>query len=283
MTATTPHSRNVTVYEPTVTGLPPLGPYLRGIWDRRPFIWHLSRTELKARHYDTAIGQFWLILEPLVMAGVYYLLRTVIRPIGTVDRNAVLSHIIWAVFFFRFVAGCLQVGAKSVLGNKQMILNTSFPRAIFPIVAVVVGFLDFIPTIGIYLVLHGLLHQPFGLALITLPLIVAILTVFALGVALLFAPLTVFFRDVNAILPYITQIWLYATPVLYSVSEIPPNLLPLLRLNPLYPFYGALGQVFNAQWPSPVYLLAATAWALVSFFVGAVVFLVRERDFAIRF
>ena len=77
-----------------------------------------------------------------------------------------------------------------------------------------------------------------------------------LGLGLLFAPLMVFYRDTGGFLPYVTKIWLYVTPVLYFVREIPPKLLVYLRFNPLYPSFAALEQIFNAQWPSPAYLLA---------------------------
>ena len=273
----------MTVYEPSKTGLPPLRPYLRGIWDRRPFMWHLARTELKARNYDTALGQAWIIIDPLLMAAVYYLLRTVVRPVSGADREIFIDHLIWAVFFFQFTTKSLRQGAQSILGNKQMVLNTAFPRGIFPIVAVLVAFLDFLPTLAIYFIVHAVLGLPFGASLVVLPLIIAMLILFNLGCALLYAPLTVFFRDTSALLPYLAQVWTYVTPVLYMVSEIPPNLLPYLRLNPLFPFWAALEQIFAGEMPSPGYLLVAGAWSLVFFFGGAVLFLIREREFAIRF
>lgn len=283
MTAVAPGHGPVNVYEPTKTGLPPLRTYLRDIWDRRPFMWHLARTELKSRNYDTALGQLWIILDPLLMAAVYFMLRTVIRPVEGPDRNIFIDHLIWAVFFFQFTTKSLRQGAQSILGNKQMVLNTAFPRAIFPIVAVLIAFLDFVPMLLIYFCFHAVLGLPFGLSLVTLPLIIFLLAVFNLGCALLYAPLTVFFRDTTALLPYLTQVWTYVTPVLYMVSEIPPNLLPYLRLNPLFPFWAALEQVFLGEFPSPGYLLAGAAWSTAFFLTGAVVFLLRERDFAIRF
>jgi teichoic acid transport system permease protein len=246
-------------------------------------MWHLARTELKARNYDTALGQLWLLLDPLLMAGVYYLLRTVIRPVGAVDRNFFIDHLIWAVFFFQYTSKSLRQGAQSILGNKQMVLNTAFPRAIFPMVAVLIAFLDFLPTLFIYFIVHAILGQPFGLSLLWLPLMLVLLTMFNLGCAFLYAPLTVFFRDTTALLPYITQVWTYVTPVLYTIGEIPPNLLPYLRLNPLFPFWAALEEIFQARMPSPHYLWWAAAWSFAFFIVGAVVFLIRERDFAIRF
>ena len=151
-----------------------------------------------------------------------------------------------------------------------------------PIIAIVKALFDFLPTMLVYFVFHLVLGQPFGASLVALPLIVVILTVMTLGLGLLFAPLMVFYRDTGGFLPYVTKIWLYVTPVLYFVREIPPKLLVYLRWNPLYPSFAALEQIFARDWPSPAYLLAAAAWALGFFFVGAVVFLARERDFAVR-
>ena len=151
-----------------------------------------------------------------------------------------------------------------------------------PITAIIKAVFDFIPTMFVYFAFHLVLGQPFGLALFALPGIIVVLTVMALGLGLLFAPLMVFYRDTGGFLPYITKIWLYVTPVLYFVVEIPPKLLVYLRYNPLYPSFVALEQIFSGRWPSPTYLVAATAWALGFFFVGAVVFLARERDFAVR-
>lgn len=260
-----------------------MGAYVRGIWDRRPFMWHLARTELKARHFDTALGQVWIILDPLLMAAVYYLLRTVVRPVSGPDRNLFLGHLVWSVFFFQFTTKSLRAGAQSILGNKQMILNTAFPRGVFPVVAVLVAFLDFLPTLAVYFGLAVVLSLPFGPGMAYLPLIIGLLCMFNLGCALLYAPLTVFFRDTSALLPYLTQIWTYVTPVLYTTQEIPARLKTFLQFNPLYSFWSALEPVMFGRAPDAIWLLFSALWAVAFLVGGAVLFLLRERDFAIRF
>jgi ABC-type polysaccharide/polyol phosphate export permease len=275
--------RRETVYEPTVTGLPELRPYLAALRDRRRFMWHLARTDLKAEHYDTALGQLWVILDPLLTAAVYFLFRSVIRSsANAADRNALLSHLLWGVFFFTYTNNAITSGARSVLQGRNLILNASFPRALLPVVSTMKALLDFIPTLVVYFVLHAILGQPFGPALVYLPILIAIQTVFNLGFGMFLAPLMVFYRDTGGFLPYITRLWLYVTPVLYAVAEIPSSLKAFLRWNPLYPLFGALEQVFKGQYPSSSYVLAAAAWACVSFLIGAIVFLARERDFAVR-
>jgi len=281
MAATHPE-RIPTVYESTATGMPPLRPYLAELWGRRRFVWHLARSDLKAEHYDSAIGQLWVILDPLLLAAVYFLLRTVVKPTSGAGRNAVIAHLVWGVFVFTFVSNAMMAGARSLLNGRGLIMNASFPRAVLPLTAIVKSTFDFLPTMFVYFAFHFVLGRPFGLALFALPAIIVVLTVMALGLGLLFAPLMVFYRDTGGFLPYVTKIWLYVTPVLYFVKEIPPKLLVFLRFNPLYPSYAALEQIFSGRWPAPVYLLAASAWALGFFFLGAIVFLARERDFAVR-
>lgn len=283
MSSVAPSQRQVFRYKATRSGMPQMGPYVDGITNRWLFMWHMARTDLKARHYDTALGQLWIILDPLLMAAVYFMLRTVVRPVGGgADRNFLIDHIIWGVFFFAYVASSLRTGAQSIVSNKQMVLNTAFPRAIFPIVAVLTALLDFLPTLFIFFIVHAALGQPFGPGFVMIPVVLAILTVFNLGLAFIWAPLVVFYRDVGGLLPYIAQIWIYTTPVLYTTTEIPANLKGILRWNPLYPTWCALEQIFAGRWPSPVYLIAAAAWSIFTIAVGVVPFLLRERDFAIR-
>jgi teichoic acid transport system permease protein len=262
--------------------MPALRPYLGELRTRRRFIWHLARTDLKAEHYDSAIGQLWVILDPLLLAAVYFLLRTVVKPVTGPSRNAIIAHLLWAVFVFTFVSNTMMAGARSLLSGRGLILNASFPRAVLPLTSVVKGIFDLLPTMLIYFVFALVLGQPFGSSLLMLPVMLAILTVMTLGLCLVFAPAMVFFRDTVGFLPYVTRIWLYITPVLYFVKEIPPGLVAYLRWNPLYPSYAALEQIFAAHWPSPVYVLAASAWAFGFFFLGAIVFLAKERDFAVR-
>ena len=275
--------RTATVYEPTATGLPELRPYLAELAQRRRLMWHLARTDLKAEHYDTVIGQLWVVLDPLLTAAVYFLFRSVIKPPGSsADRAAILSHLVWAVFFFQYTNHAIMQGARSLLQGRQLILNASFPRVALPIVAILKSVLDFIPTVLVYFILHAILGRPFGFGLAFLPLIVLIQTVFNMGLGMMLAPLMVFYRDTGGFLPYITRLWLYITPALFTIAEIPPSLRSFLRWNPLYPFFGALEQVFAGNRPSMPYLLGATAWAVGFFLVGAVVFLAREREFAVR-
>jgi teichoic acid transport system permease protein len=276
-------TRMPSVYEATASGLPPLRNYWAELKERRPFIWHLARSDLKAKHANTALGRIWIILDPLLAAGVYYLMRSIIRPVGSgAARNLVLSHLIWAVFFFQFVQVAMNQGARTLMNGRGMLLNASFPRAVLPLYVTLRALLDFLPTVGVYFVFQYVLGQPFGLALVMLPVIIALMTVLNMGLTFLLSATTVFFHDMANFLPYITRLLMYVSPVLFATYEIPANLKAYLKWNPLYPFYAALEQIFRARWPSTGYLLASAAWAAFFAIVGVTYFLAKEREFAVR-
>jgi teichoic acid transport system permease protein len=258
------------------------------VWARRPLIWHIARSDMKSSNYDTVLGQFWVVLDPLLMALVYYVVRSTLRPPGGAGADAsvqqqLLAHLMWGIFFFYLTSKAMTSGSRSITSNKGLILNSAFPKAVFPMVAMLESILDFIPALAVYFVFHAILGQPFGTALAALPLFIALQLVMTFGLVLFWAPMTVFFRDTSGFLPYITRVWLYLTPVLFAVAEIPAGFHMWFLLNPLYPFFAAYEQIFQGMWPSPIYLAACCAWTCGLFVLGAVVFLVRERDFATRF
>lgn len=274
-------ARTRTVYEPTTGLTPPLGPYLAGVWDRRQLVWHLARTDMKARHADTLLGRAWHLIDPLVMAATFYLVRVVFQP-NKQNAGFFIAHLIMGVSFFFYIRALVEGGARCILGNRSLVLNTAAPRGVFPAVVLVRAQLELFPTLVVYFGVHWMTGQPWGPSLILLPVIIVLLTGFGLGVGLLFAPLVVFYRDTGTFLPYAVRIWLYVTPVMYAVAEIPEAVRPILVLNPLYPMFVMLEDVFRGDWPSPSYLFWSAAWAAATLIAGGILFLRRERDYAIR-
>jgi teichoic acid transport system permease protein len=271
----------VTVYEPHVRGLPPLRAYATQLWRRRGFAIELARTDLRAKHLNTVFGQLWTVINPTLLAGVYFLLLGVIAggPRGT---RSYLALITAGIFLFYFTRNSLNNGAKSVVGGGKLIMNTAFPRVLLPFSAVVSAFLTLLPMLAVYAAIHLALGQPARATLLALPLLIAIHTVFNLGAAMGISAMQVYFRDTQSFLPYVVRIWMYLTPVLWALEHVPTRLQAVLRLNPLYPLFAAYQSALFGTWPSWPLIGAATAWSVVVFVVGAVFFLSREREFAVR-
>jgi teichoic acid transport system permease protein len=271
----------VHVYEPHRVGLPPLRRYAREVWRRRQFVTEMSRTSLRAQHYDTALGQLWLLLNPLLLTLVYFLLVDILRH-GTRGPRF-FAHLMAGLFLYHFFSQSVTQGAKSVVGGGKLILNTAFPRTLLPLSSVLTAFMRFLPTIAVYGVMHVVANRPFGLHdLLAIP-ILALIALFALGVCMIVAATQVYFRDVANFLPYLNRIWMYGSPVLYYSDEMPEKYRWLLDANPLGQILVAWSDVLNAgHAPAWQDLAQGSAWAFGLFVVGALFFLSRERDFAVR-
>jgi teichoic acid transport system permease protein len=286
-TAAEPHHRENDfaeqhhVYEPHLVGLPPLGQYLREAWRRRGFAVELSRTKLRAQNFNTLFGQLWLVLNPLLLAAVYFVLVDILRAGGR-DEDF-FAHLMAGIFAYYFVSGSVRNGIKSVVGGGRLILNTAFPRVLLPIAGVIIAFKRFVPTIVIYVPVHVAMGLPVGPEQLWVLPLMALLVVLASGMAMIVAALQVYFRDLKNFMPYLLRVWLYGSPVLYYADEMPQQYRFLLDINPLGQLLAAWSGVINqAQAPTSHQLVVASAWAFGSLAVGFLYFVSRERDFAVR-
>jgi ABC-type polysaccharide/polyol phosphate export permease len=272
---------DVQVYEPHRAGLPPLGGYIREVWRRREFAFELARTNLRSQHFNTALGQLWLILNPLLLGLVYFML---VEIIGRGNKGIdFLAHLLLALFAFRLVSSAVSQGARSVVGGGRLILNSAFPRTLLPLSAVVTSFMLFLPTLVVYALIHAMAGLPVTPQILWAIPIVAMLLLVAAGIAMLLATVQVYFRDLTNFLPYAMRIWLYASPVLYFAAQVPPKFKPILAANPLYPLLTSLSDAVNlGREPRPMLLLWGLGWAIGLFVIGALFFVSREREFAVR-
>ena len=148
------------VYEPHSIGLPPLRPYVRELWRRREFAFELARTSLRAQHFDTAVGQLWLVLNPLLLACVYFLLVDIIG--ARTGGISFFAHLMATLFVFHFVTDAIRQAVRSVTGGGRLILNTAFPRILLPAPSVIVAFKRFLPTIVVFIPAAIVASLPFG-------------------------------------------------------------------------------------------------------------------------
>lgn len=270
------------VYDAPSGIVPPIRPYLRSVWERRHLIWHLSRTGAKAVHYDTVLGRSWVVIDPILTAFTFYLIRIVLIPNGKADAAAWIAHLIMAISFFSYFRRVFEGTARSIVSNQNMVLNCSAPRGVYPAMILTRAVYDFIPALAVYGLVHVALRQPIAISLVTLPIVFVLLTMFGLGLGLALMPSVVFIRDMGEVLPHIARMWMYLSPIMFFVSEVPANVKKFLVLNPLYPYFDALEHLFWGKIPTVQSMIGCTLWAVVAFTVGIAVFLRKEREFAVR-
>ncbi|GAA3105256.1 ABC-type polysaccharide/polyol phosphate export permease [Kribbella aluminosa] len=275
---------SVHVYEPHKVGLPAMRPYFKALWQRREFAAEMSRTNIRGAHTNTFFGQVWLVLNPLLLALVYYLLTDIIGGGGAkIDAGLRFAHMCGGLFAFYYFSGAMTAGAASVVGGGKLLMNQSFPRMLLPLSAVRTAFFRFVPTLVVYLVIHVLMGQKLRWQMLLAPAFLVMLTVFAAGMGMIFAALQVYFRDTASFLPYFVRIWLYMSPVLWFIEQAPPKFKGFIQYNPLYPLLGGWTDLLVKGHIPPMQLwLAGAFWAVLAFVVGSLFFMSRERDFVVR-
>ncbi|MEY3973515.1 MAG: hypothetical protein RJA71_827 [Actinomycetota bacterium] len=254
--------------------------YLRTLWGRRTFIGEFSRSELREKNYGTVFGQLWLVLNPLLLSGVYFLLIYVIG--GSSDATR-FGHLTATLFLFYMIANSLTGGVKAITSGQRLILNTSFPRVMLPISATVIALFKFVPTLIVFTAIHLLIGLPISWQIFWAIPIFLIAVVMGLGMAILISCVNVYFRDVSSMLPYLTRSLLYLSPILYEASSVSDQFKSVQIANPIFYLLDSWSRVVvHAQSPTTFGLLHASVWALIIFFIGTYFFLTRERDFAVR-
>ena len=272
-------------YGPHRAGLPPLIPYFRELWRRRGFATEMSRATMRGANTSTFFGQAWLILNPLLLAGVYYILVTIIR---RESDPAFFAHLTLGLFAFQLVGTSITSGATSVTSSGKLLLNTPFPRLLIPLSAVRTAFFRFLPTVPVYFVFHVIFLTGVWTPKMLLSVyFLATMVVFGMGLAAFFGALQVYFRDTSSFLPFFVRIWLYLSPILWApehiIGRFSGPIMTLVQLNPMYSMIGGYTELLQNEAIPPTYMwISAAAWALASAVIGFLYFISREREFAVR-
>jgi len=272
------------VFRSRRSGVPRMREYLPELWGRREFVLELARCTLRAQNYLNAFGQLWLVLNPLLLGCVYFTLVDIIN--DSAHAQNYFTMLLGGLFLYNYFSGIVSQSTGSIIGSSRLVLNSRLPRLVLPITQVGIAFMRFLPSMIVFLAAHTIQGVPWGLsAFYAIPALLE-MTLFAAGLGFIFATLQVYFRDIANILPYMTRIWLFLSPVLFQLApEIAkPGLKSrVIELNPLSPIIGSWGNALVYNTPPPVsWLLEGAAWSIVAFVAGVLIFTRREREFSVR-
>ncbi len=256
-------------------------PDLRELWEYRELLYFLIWRDIKVRYKQTVLGGAWAIIQPFSMMVVFSLF---FGKLAGLDSCGVPYPIFsfaalvpWALF-----ANGLTQSSNSLVGSANLIRKVYFPRFVIPLSSVLSGLVDFALAL---LVLFGMVvyfGQLPGWNLLWLPLFLLLALVTALGAGLWLSALNVQFRDIRYTVPFLTQIWLFSTPIAYCSTEVPAAWRPLYGLNPM------AGVVDGFRWAllrnyqtSPDPMLAVSVLAALALLAsGCYYFWRMERTFA---
>lgn len=253
---------------------PGLREYLADLWARRDFTVALAVARLRAENSQDSLGTAWQILNPLLLAAVYFVVFGLILRTDRGIENFV-AYLVIGVLVFHVCNRSASAGASSLVSNRNLLRTLHFPRAVLPIASTLVATASLVPALviiaGVALVTGEPLRPQWLLAVPALALQLA----FDVGLALVLARLTARVHDVRRALPFLLRAWLYFSGVFYSLDRLVEDSLlrRLLEINPAYVFMTLVRSAFLDSVQSGVRTWAlAAAWAVGMLVVGLLVF-----------
>ncbi len=252
---------------------------LREIWEYRDVLIMLVLRDLRLRYRQTALGVFWVLLQPVAAAVIFAVIFGRFARLPS-DGQPYVVFALAGLASWSLLSGVLQRAGNSLVSESRLITKVYFPRLIIPLSAGLSAVIDFLLAFTFLIILAGLYGILPGAKLLLSPLVVAIELLLAVGIGLWISALNVRFRDFTHALPFLIQVWLYASPVVYSLSIVPENWKWLFLLNPMSGIIESLRfTVFGGDFPVTA-LAISLGWAVIFVLSGALYFRSVEQEFA---
>jgi lipopolysaccharide transport system permease protein len=253
---------------------------LQELWEYRDLLLILAGRDVKLRYKQTALGILWVVLQPIIAALIFTVIFGRFAKLPS-DGSPYLLFVFCGLLPWTYFSGAVQRASNSLIADSRLISKVYFPRLLIPIASTLSVSIDF----GVSLVILFGMMAAQGVAptwsLLALPLFFLLATLLASGVSLWLSALNVHYRDFSYALPFLIQIWLYASPVAYAASIVPERWKLLYSLNP------AVGMVEGFRWAvlgrsslDLRMLLVLGIGSLLVFWTGLLFFRRIERSFA---
>jgi ABC-type polysaccharide/polyol phosphate export permease len=275
----------------TRSGIPNLRQYLAEVWRYRAFAYHWSKADVKARNFETFLGRLWHYINPVLFGLIYFVFVGIISGGGLTDAER-LALIVGNLYLWVFFSSVIISGTTSVSsGTAGITAQSSIPRVILPTASMITAANLFIRSMVAYIPFHLLAGRGLYPQMLWIPLLIVLTGLFGFGISLVFAVVNVYVRDISRLLPHLTRLWMYLSPVIWAYSrvfspDVPDTVRRLAEANPMFSGMAAwtmaLGGV-QADQPTMVsQVLIFFGWATVTAVLGFLFFVSREDEFAIR-
>jgi lipopolysaccharide transport system permease protein len=251
------------------------------IWHYRELLYFMMWRDIKVRYKQTVLGAAWALLQPILTMVVFTILFG--RLAGLSQKTGGIPYPIFTyagLLPWTFFANSIGKGGNSLIADSNLITKVYFPRLVVPFASIAVGLVDLALSFVVLFALMLYYRTPFSGELLLVPVFLMGAILAATGVGTFLSALTVSYRDFRYVVPFMTQIWMYVTPVMYPSSMIPKKWHWLLALNPMSGLIDGFRAAFLARpidWPPVGISLAVSA---VLFLTSTSYFRTVERRFA---
>lgn len=252
---------------------------IKELYDYREMIYSLVQKELRGKYKGSVLGFLWSLLIPLFQLVIFTIVFSVFMR-SEIDKFYMFLFV--ALIPWLFFNNCISGGATSIIQQKNLVQKIYFPRAVLPLAYAVSYFVNML--LSFLIVFAALLISGIGISFAVigyLPIILLIEFVMGLGGALLFSALTVYFRDLEYIMGIVTMAWMYMTPILYPINQVPESIQPFLYYNPMTSVIVAFRDIlYYQQAPDMKTLIYAIIWGILLLLLGSAAFSRLQRNFA---
>jgi len=251
----------------------------RELWAYRELLWVLTARDIKVRYKQTVLGAGWAIIRPLLTMIIFSVVFGQFAKVPS-DGFPYPVFVYAALLPWTFFAAAISTSGQSLVGSANLVSKVYFPRLIIPLSSIGAGLIDLAISTGVLLGMMLWFGVGFTWNLLAAPLLLIGVVFTALGVGTLLSALTVAYRDFTHLTPFLVQIWMYITPVIYPVSLVPEKWQWLLYVNPMTGLIEAfrsafLGKPFDVPGIGLSFVVASCTLAL-----GVAYFERVERRFA---
>ena len=253
---------------------------LRSVWEYRELLYFLTWRDVKVRYKQTAFGAAWALIQPFMMMVVFTIFLGHLAGVSSEGKPYPLFSFS-ALVPWTFFSSSLSATANSLVGGGNLVSKVYFPRVILPIASAGAYLVDFVLALGLLAAMMIWYGVAPGWGIVLLPVLTLLALLAALAVGFWLAALNVRYRDVRYAVPFLMQLWLFASPVAYAASLVPHRWRLVYSLNPM------AGVVEGFRWamvgtpaPSAGTIAVSTAATLVVLVSGLAYFRKVERTFA---
>jgi len=253
---------------------------LADLWQYRELIYFLTWRDIKVRYKQTVLGGAWAILQPFLTMVVFSVFFGRLAGIPS-DGLPYPIFAYCALLPWQLFAHALTESSNSLVANERLITKVYFPRLVVPISAVLAGLLDFLVAFVVLIGMMMYYHIRPTAAVWTVPLFLLLAVGAALGVGLWLSALNVQYRDVRYTIPFLTQFWLFLTPVAYPSTLVPVSWRALYGLNPMAGVVEGFRWALLGKTEGPGALLAVSVAITIVILIGGLYYFRRmEKTFA---
>ncbi|MFO8056061.1 MAG: ABC transporter permease [bacterium] len=249
---------------------------LVSLFSHRRLLWQMTLRDLRGKYAGSLMGLFWTVINPLLLLAVFtFIFAVVFKAKFGEDVSVGISslYILCGILPWLALADGVGRSGSVVLENKNLVTRALFPLPALPAFPALSALLGQLAGFVILFFLAGFLVHPPGLPLLFFPVLLVLQLLFTWGLCLFFSAVSVYLRDVIHVLPVLLLVWLYATPVFYPASMVPPRFRLIVYLNPMAHFLRAYRSIIlEGTWPWVPTISLIIVFTAISFLVGALVF-----------